>query len=132
MTWLPTWFPTWLPDVGLLALRLMIAGEIFPSGWLSFRDPVARGKENGLSPAFMRFIAAAEIAGSLGLVFGVLPRYAALGLMVILGGAIQKKVFVWHSGYWGKDGYGWHYDLMLVTMLFAIVTLGAGRLALLP
>jgi putative oxidoreductase len=80
----------------------------------------------------MLFIGVAEMAGSAGLVFGVLARWAAVGLILIMAGAIQKKVFVWHSGYWGKDGYGWHYDLMLVTMNLVIATLGPGRLALLP
>jgi putative oxidoreductase len=119
-------------DVGLLALRLMVAGEFFPSGLTSVRNPAARAKENGLSPAFMVFIAIAEMAGSLGLVFGVLARWAAIGLMVIGAGAIQKKLFVWHQGYWGKDGYGAHYDLMLFAMNLAIATIGSGRLALLP
>jgi putative oxidoreductase len=119
-------------DIALLALRLMIAGEFFPSGLTSVRDPVARAKENGLSPAFMRFIALAEMTGSLGPVFGVLARYAAIGLLIIGAGAIQKKIFVWHTGYWGKDGYGAHYDLMLFTMNLAIALMGAGRLALLP
>jgi putative oxidoreductase len=121
-----------LGDVGLLALRLMVAGEFFPSGLTTVRAPAARGTENGLSPAFMLFIGIAEMAGSLGLVFGVLARWAALGLMVIGAGAMQKKIFVWHSGYWGKDGYGAHYDLMLFAMNFAIATLGSGRLSLLP
>jgi uncharacterized membrane protein YphA (DoxX/SURF4 family) len=120
-------------DVGLLALRLMIAGEFLPSGWTTVRDPVGRGKQNGLSPAFMGFIGVAEIAGSLGLAFGALPRFAALGLMIIGAGAMQKKIFVWHSGYWGgSDGYGWHYDLMLFTMNLVIALGGAGRLALFP
>jgi putative oxidoreductase len=122
-----------LPDFALLALRLMIAGEFFPSGLSSARDPVARGKENGLSPSFMVFIAVAEMAGGLGLVVGVLPRYAALGLMLIGAGAMQKKIFVWHSGYWGgANGYGWHYDLMLFTMNLVVALVGAGRFALFP
>jgi putative oxidoreductase len=119
-------------DVALLALRCMIAGEFFPSGLAEVRDPVGKGKENGVAPAFMLFIGVAEMAGSAGLVFGVLARWAAIGLILIMAGAIQKKVFVWHSGYWGKDGYGWHYDLMLVTMNLVVATLGPGRLALLP
>jgi uncharacterized membrane protein YphA (DoxX/SURF4 family) len=109
----------------------MIAGEFFPSGWSSARDPVARGAQNGISPAFMRFIGVAEMAGSLGLACGVLSRCAAIGLMVIGAGAMQKKIFVWHSGYWGKDGYGWHYDLMLFTMNLVIALGGSGRLVLL-
>jgi putative oxidoreductase len=120
-------------DVGLLALRCMIAGEFFPSGWYSARDPVGRGKQNGLGPAMMLFIAVAEMAGSGGLVFGVLARWAAVGLILIMLGAIQKEVFVWHKSYWGgTDGYGWHYNLMLIAMNLVIATVGPGQLALLP
>jgi uncharacterized membrane protein YphA (DoxX/SURF4 family) len=122
---------TYAADIGLLALRLMIAGEFGPSGWSNARDPVVRGKQNGLSPAFMRFIGVAEMAGSLVLACGVLSRVVAIGLMVIGAGAVQKKIFVWHSGYWGKDGYGWHYDLMLFTMNLVIALGGSGRLVLL-
>ena len=127
-----TYLQAHLPDIGLLALRLMIAAEFFPSGLTSARDPVGRAKENGLSPAFMMFIAIAEMAGSLGLVFGVLARWAAIGLLIIGAGAIQKKLFVWHTGYWGKDGYGAHYDLMLFTMNLVIALTGPGAFALLP
>jgi putative oxidoreductase len=119
-------------DVALLGLRLMVAGEFFPSAYLSARDPAGRGKGEGLSPGFMLFIAIAEVAGSLGLVFGVLARWAAMGLMIIGVGAMQKKVFVWRSGYWGKDGYGAHYDLMLFSMNFVIAAMGSGRLSLWP
>lgn len=110
----------------------MVAGEFFPSAYLSARDPAGRGKGEGLSPGFMLFIAIAEVAGSLGLVFGVLARWAAMGLMIIGVGAMQKKVFVWRSGYWGKDGYGAHYDLMLFSMNFVIAAMGSGRLSLWP
>jgi putative oxidoreductase len=48
----------------------------------------------------------AEVAGSLGVMFGVL-QLAACGLILIMLGAIQKKIFVWHTGFWGEKGYGW-------------------------
>jgi uncharacterized membrane protein YphA (DoxX/SURF4 family) len=78
----------------------------------------------------MAFIGAAEIAGSLGLVFGVLTQVAALGLIAIMVGSIQKKIFVWHTGFFGKDGYGWHYDLMLAVMNLAIAGTGGGAYVL--
>jgi hypothetical protein len=32
-------------------------------------------------------------------------------------GAIQKKMFVWHTGFWGAHGTdGWHYDLLFVAI----------------
>jgi putative oxidoreductase len=119
-------------DFAALALRLMISTDFFTSGWSTVKDPVGRGKLNGLPAGFMAFIGAAEIAGSAGLVFGVLARWAALGLILIMAGAIQKKIFVWRTGFWGKDGYGWHYDLTLVAMNLMIALSGPGRLALMP
>jgi putative oxidoreductase len=117
-------------DVGLLALRVMVASEFLPSGWAKLKDPVGKAKQNGLSPAFTTFIGAAEVLGSLGLIFGILIQLAALGLIVIMLGAIQKKIFVWHTGYWGKENEGWHYDLMLLVMSLVIVVTGGGRLVL--
>jgi putative oxidoreductase len=46
-------------------------------------------------------------------------------------GAIQKKVFVWRTGFWGKSGTnGWSYDTMLIVMNLVIVTTGGGNLSL--
>jgi putative oxidoreductase len=62
---------------------------------------------------------------------GVLAQLAALGLILVMLGAIQRKIFVWHTGFWGKTGTnGWSYDLMLVAMCLVIATTGGGRLEL--
>jgi putative oxidoreductase len=98
------------------------------SGWSHAKDPVARGKSIGQSPGFTRFLGLAEIAGGLGVAFGVLTQAAALGLILVMLGAIQKKIFVWRTGFWGKHGTdGWHYELMLVVMCLVIATTGGGR-----
>jgi len=119
-------------DIGALALRLMVAGEFVPSGISDLRDPPGRAKQNGVSPAFITVIGVAEVAGGLGLVAGVLARAAAIGLILIMAGAIQKKAVVWKTGYWGASSPGWHYELMLVTMCLAIALAGPGRVALAP
>jgi hypothetical protein len=37
--------------------------------------------------------------------------------------AIQKKLFVWHTGFWGESGTnGWSYETMLVVMNLVILT----------
>jgi putative oxidoreductase len=71
------------------------------------------------------------VLGSIGVAFGILIQLAAIGLMLIMLGAIQKKIFVWKSGFWGERGYGWHYDLMLLLMNLVIVVTGGGRLVVL-
>jgi len=54
-----------------------------------------------LSKGFTIFVGAAEFAGSLGLIFGVLIQLAGIGLILVMLGAIQKKIFVWRTGFWG-------------------------------
>ena len=46
---------------------------------------------------------------------------AATGLIAIMFGAIGKRVFAWHIGFWGGKGYGLPYDLMFVLMNLVIV-----------
>jgi putative oxidoreductase len=55
---------------------------------------------------------------------------STIGLILLMLGAIQKKIFVWHTGFWAKQGYGWHYDLMLVLMCLVIAATGGGRYTL--
>jgi len=125
-------FPQLLPfsDVALLCLRLLVALVFFDSGRRHLSDPVGRGASIGQSPAFTRFLGFAQMAGALGLAFGVLTQLAALGLILIMAGAIQKKIFVWHTGFWGEKTYGWHYDLMLVVSNLVILTTDGGRFVL--
>ena len=117
-------------DVALLCLRLMVAVVFFWSGLQHARDPVGRAASIGLSPGVTRVLGLAEMAASLGVAFGVLTQVAALGLIVIMLGAIQKKLFVWHIGFWGDKTYGWHYDLLLLVASLVILTTGGGRLVL--
>jgi putative oxidoreductase len=118
-------------DFGFLLLRLMVGVVFITSGWNDLKDPVTRGKSIGLSKGFTVFLGAAEVAGSLGVIFGALTQLAALGLVLIMLGAIQKKIFVWHTGFWGEKTYGWHYDLTFVVMNLVIVFTGGGRWVLL-
>jgi putative oxidoreductase len=119
-------------DLALLLMRLMVGVVFISSGWSHAEDPVTRGKSIGASPGFTRFLGIAELAGGFGVALGVLPQLAALGLILIMLGAIQKKIFVWHTGFWGKSSDGWHYDLLFVIMCLVIATTGGGRFVLFP
>jgi putative oxidoreductase len=114
-------------DLALLLMRLLVGLVFVSSGWSHATDPVTRGKSIGMSPGFTRLLGIAELAGGLGVGVGVLPQLAALGLILIMFGAIQKKIFVWHTGFWGKHSDGWHYDLLFVAMNLVIATTGGGR-----
>jgi putative oxidoreductase len=117
-------------DIALLLLRCVVASVFITSGWSQVKDPVAKGKQNEVPPGLTRVVGAAEILGGLGVLTGVLAQLAALGLILIMAGAIKKKIVNWHTGYWGKDSLGWNYDLMFVIMNLVIVTTGGGRYVL--
>src|SRR5213080_1130347 len=98
-------------DVALLLLRVMVGIVFITSGWNHVKDPEARSKDIEASNGLTIFLGAAELAGGLG--------------------AIQRKIFVWRTGFWGESGTnGWSYDTMLVVMNLVIVTTGGGNLSL--
>ena len=109
----------------------MVGIVFITSGYKHLKDPEARSKDIGMSKSFTIFLGAAELAGGLGVISGVLAQLAAIGLILVMLGAIQKKILVWHTGFWGKSGTnGWSYDTMLVVMNLVIVTTGGGNLTL--
>ena len=118
-------------DVSLLLLRLMVGIVFITSGYKHLKDPETRSKDIEMTKSFTIFLGAAEFAGGLGVISGVLAQLAAIGLILLMLGAIQKKIFVWHSGFWGKSGTnGWSYETMLIAMSLVTVTTGGGNLAL--
>jgi putative oxidoreductase len=119
-------------DLALLFMRLLVGAVFVTSGWSHAKDPVTRGQSIGVPPGVTRILGLAEMAGGLGVALGILAQLAALGLILVMAGAIQKKIFVWHTGFWGKHGTdGWHYDLLFVAMCLVVATTGGGRYVLL-
>jgi len=118
-------------DIALLLLRLMVGIVFITSGYKHLKDPATRSKDIGMSKSFTGCLGAAELAGGLGVIWGVLAQLAAIGLILVMLGAIQKKIFTWHTGFWGESGTnGWSYDTMLVVMNLVIITTGGGNLTL--
>jgi len=120
-----------LTDYGLVFLRAMAGAVYIDSGYNDLKDPQARSKSIGVPKGFAIFLGAAEIAGGAAIVVGVFQQLAAIGLILIMLGAIQKKIFVWKTGFWGKDGLGWSYDLTFISMLLVILFTDGGRIVFL-
>jgi putative oxidoreductase len=118
-------------DLSLLLLRLMVGVVFVTSGYSHLKDPEGRAKSIEMSKGFTIFLGVAEVAGGLGVAAGVLTRLAALGLILIMFGAIWKKIFAWHTGFWGEKASGWHYDLMFVLMNLVIACSDGGAYVLL-
>lgn len=118
------------PFAALLFVRLLVAIIFAWSGWSHVSNPAERSKSIGLSKGLTVFVGIAEIAGALGVASGVLANWAALGLILVMLGAIYMKAVVWKTGFWGKGSQGWHYELVMIAMLFIVLTLGPGTYVL--
>jgi len=118
-------------DLGLLLLRHMVGFVFINSGYSHLKNPEARAKSIEMSKRFTIFLGIAEVAGGLGIAFGVVPQLAAFGLILLMLGAIEKKIFPWHTGFWGEKTYSWHYDVMFILMNLVIAFTDGGQYVLL-
>ena len=87
-----------LADLSLLLLRLMVAAIFVTSGWSHVRDPKGRAQSIGMSPGFTMILGAVELAGGLGVAFGVLIQLAATGLILVMLGALMNLVIACTGG----------------------------------
>jgi putative oxidoreductase len=118
-------------DVALLFLRFMVGIVFITSGYRHLKDLDARSKDIGMSKSFTIVLGTAQLLGGLGVVSGVFAQLAAIGLILVMLGAIQRKILVWHTGFWGKSGTnGWSYETMLIVMNLVILTTGGGSYTL--
>lgn len=119
-----------LTDIALLLLRLLIAAIFGTSGWSHVKEPKERAESIGMSPAFTLALGVVELLGAASLVLGIYPQIGAILLIGVMLGAIQKKIFVWKTGFWGEDGQGWYYDALYLVCNLVIVATGGGGLTL--
>jgi putative oxidoreductase len=116
-----------LLPISLLLLRGMVGIVFISSGWSHASQPAKRADSIGMSKGFTLFLGIAELCGGLALIFGIWPQLAAAGLILVMLGAIYKKIAVWHTGFWGEKASGWHYDLIFVLINLVIIATNGGR-----
>lgn len=115
-------------DWGLLALRLAVGAIFIYHGTLKWQmsDP---------SP-IMTILKFAEPIGGLALILGALTQLAALGLAIIMLGAIYMKAsgfgqqaLDFAGSFAPQGGTGWEFDLMILAGCITLLLMGAGSLS---
>ena len=118
-------------DVALLVLRIGL-GAVFLSHGLGKRRLWSM-QPSAQMPAGMlrnlRILSIAEPAGGLGLLVGFLTQLAALGLVIVMLGALQFLITKVHRKFTG-DNAGWEFEFMLLIVALALTILGGGKFAL--
>ncbi len=116
---------------GLLALRVSLAATFFAHGKMKMgmwkMQPSEQMPAGMLNT--MKFLSVVETLGAIGLLFGALTQLAALGLGVIMVGAIYMKVVKWKSPFASVEKNGWEFDLVLLAGALAVFLAGPGMWA---
>jgi putative oxidoreductase len=123
-------------DVSLLFLRVIVgvifavhgAQKVFGAwGGPGLSAMMGPPENNGMGPVLGFLVSIGEFFGGVGLVVGILTRFSAASLIVIMIGAIAMV----H----GKNGFllqngGFEYNLALIGLLLPILLCGAGRFSI--
>lgn len=117
-------------DWSLLLLRIITGIVFLTSGWSHLTKPAERSESIGMSKSFTFMLGLGEVAGAGGIILGIFTQLAALILILVMLGAISKKIFVWKIGFYAEEGFGWHYDMLLLAANVVIMFTAGGSLIL--
>jgi putative oxidoreductase len=125
-------------DVVPLVLRLTLAIVMFAHGaqkvlgWFGgsgWRGTLAVFRKSGVSSPVAMLALMAEFLGPLGLAVGLLTRVAALGIAVVMLGAIltvHRQHGFFMNWYGNQQGEGFEYHVLAIGLAVALVLNGAG------
>lgn len=115
-------------DISLLLLRVMIAIVFIASGWAHATNPKARAKDIEMPVRVTFGLGIWEMIGALSVALGIYPQIGALMLILVMLGAIYKKIFSWHMGFFHNHTDGWHYDMIFLIANLVVLTTAGGNL----
>src|SRR5437762_10828226 len=115
-------------NIALLILRIITAAIFYVAAYFKF--PFWSHAPEGISPFLLfttRFLSIAEPLGATAVLLGFLTRWAAVGLIIILVGAICVSQFVYGIGFVMPTSPGWNFPLSVLAGCFILVAFGAGE-----
>ena len=112
-------FTPLLEQIALLAMRALTGLVFVWSGSSHARDPEGSSKDLGLPKPIVLLVGVVELLAGLGVAGGLLTRLSAVGLMIVMLGAMHRKAFVWHTRILGKRlaRLALRPDLLLIALL---------------
>ena len=117
-------------NASLLILRIVTAAIFYVAAYYKF--PFWSGAPEGISAFLLfttRLLSIAEPLGATALLLGFLTRGAAVGLIIILLGAIYVSQFVYGIGFVMPTSAGWNFPLAVLDGCFVLAAFGPGKWA---
>ena len=111
-------------DQVVLLLRIVLGIIFVYHGQAKVRKAGAMAEGFGWPKNLITLLGLAEIASGLGVAFGILLSWAALGMIVIMLGAMYYKIFKWKTPFWSMSSTGWEFDLLILVAALLILAHG--------
>lgn len=118
-----------LQNVVLLSVRFVVATIFLFAAWAKFAfwGAAPAGISGGML-YLIRFLSIVEPLGAAGVLFGVLTRWAAGGLAIIMVGAIILLHFTMGTPFFSNpQSLGWDYDLFILANCIVLIAFGGGK-----
>lgn len=115
-------------NLGLLILRIITAAIFYVAAYFKF--PFWSSAPEGVSPFMLfttRLLSIAEPLGATAVLIGFLTRWAAVGLIIILIGAIYVSQFIYGIGFVMPTSAGWNFPFAMIGSCVILVVFGAGQ-----
>ena len=115
-------------NLALFVLRLIVALIFFVAAY--YKIPFWEGNSQGMSDGMvnlMKVLSIAEPLGALAVLAGFLTRWAAVGLSIILLGAIYVVKFNYGIGFVTPTGPGWNYPFTVLACCIILLGFGPGN-----
>lgn len=129
-------------DTSLLIMRLAL-GILFLAhgsqkvlglfGGYGYNATVHSMMQSGLPAAIAYLVPLIEFLGGLGLIFGVLARLSAFGIICVMLGAIftvHLKNGLFMNWFGNQKGEGIEYHILAIAIALAILLIGPGRFSI--
>lgn len=119
-------------DYGLLVLRIALGVIFLVHGtmkWAMWKMQPSAQMSGGMINV-MKFLSIVEPLGAIAILAGFLTQFAALGLAIIMLGAIYMKITAWKFPFFSQTNTGWEFDFMNLAGLIMLILAGGGAYAL--
>ncbi len=113
-------------NIGWLVLRVALAAIFLYHGVPKLKEAHVKAAGMGWRVWQIVLLGLVETLGALGILFGVFLQVSALGLCVVMLGAIWMKVSKWHVPFSAMDKMGWEFDLILFAASLILLLGGGG------
>lgn len=119
-------------DWGLLVLRLALGASFLAHGKLKWAMWKMKPSEKMPAPmlGILRLLSICEPLGAVGVIAGFLTQLAALGLALVMLGALNLKIRTMKVPYLVMERGGWEFELLLLAMAVSLIFGGAGAFSL--